>query len=547
METVHAITTQLPKELVWLGSAYLAGLLATRLWLPPLVGYLAVGYLLNLIGYRSEPGLVHFSEIGILLLLFTVGLKIKLRSLLKLEVMGVGGLHLLVVAGASGLWFLFEQQHLTGGLLLGMSLAFSSTVLAVKVLEDNRELETFHGRTVMGILILQDVVAVGMLAMVGAKTPSPWALALIGLPLLRPVAVWLYDATRNDELRLLLGVLLAFAGGELARALGVSEDLGALLMGALLASHPDANDLSRKLWGLKEVMLVAFFLDIGLLGMPTGEELLISGRLLLLLPLQGGLIFALLLLTGLRARTAFVASLAMTTYSEFALIVIYPMIRSGLIDPHWQAEMGFAVACSLALAGLLNRYSHALFARLEPWLLPLERRVPHPDQIPVDLGNTRWLIVGMGRTGRAAYEVMSQARHKVLGLDADPVRVARLKQEAVRADYGDVEDPDLWTSAVLDHLHGIILALPDFDARRLGIKRLRDQGFSGLIGTTSYHAHEDPILYRAGADVVLHPFADTGTKLGESLLALDDRMASDPPRPDAVELPRSGLPAHPQG
>jgi predicted Kef-type K+ transport protein len=547
METAQAIIHLMPRELVWLGSAYLAGLLATRLWLPPLVGYLAVGYLLNLIGYRSEPALVHFSEIGILLLLFTVGLKIKLRSLLKLEVMGVGSLHLLVVAGASGLWFLFEQQHLTGGLLLGMSLAFSSTVLAVKVLEDNRELETFHGRTVMGILILQDVVAVGMLAMVGAKTPSPWALALLGLPLLRPVAVWLYDATGNDELRLLLGVLLAFAGGELARALGVSEDLGALLMGALLASHPDANDLSRKLWGLKEVMLVAFFLDIGLLGMPTGEELLISARLLLLLPLQGGLIFALLLLTGLRARTAFVASLAMTTYSEFALIVIYPMIRSGLIDPHWQSELGFAVACSLALAGLLNRYSHALFARLEPWLLPLERRVPHPDQIPVDLGNTRWLIVGMGRTGRAAYDVMNQSRHKVLGLDADPVRVARLKLDGVRAAYGDVEDPDLWTSAVLDHLHGIILALPDFDARRLGVKRLRDQGFTGLIGTTSYHAHEDPILYRTGADVVLHPFADTGTKLGESLLALEEQMASEPSHPDAVELPRSGEPALPHG
>jgi hypothetical protein len=103
-----------------------------------------------------------------------------------------------------------------------------------------------------------------------------------------------------------------------------------------------------------------------------------------------------------------------------------------------------------------------------------------------------------------------------------------------------VEDPDLWTSAVLDHLQGIILALPDFDARRLGVKRLRASGFKGLIGTTSYHAHEDPILYRAGADVVLHPFADTGTKLGESLLALKDRVSSDPAHPDAVELPPAG-------
>jgi hypothetical protein len=127
------------------------------------------------------------------------------------------------------------------------------------------------------------------------------------------------------------------------------------------------------------------------------------------------------------------------------------------------------------------------------------------------------------------------------------VRVERLKLNGVRAAYGDVEDPDLWTSAVLDHLHGIILALPDFDARRLGVKRLRARGFTGLVGTTSYHAHEDPILYRTGADVVLHPFNDTGTKLGESMLALLDKPdldleSIDPDRSQtAAGHPESGL------
>ncbi len=505
-------------EIVWIASAYFAGLLASRLGLPPLVGYLVAGYGLNLAGVHAEALLGQLSHIGILLLLFTVGLKLKIGTIFRREVMGVGGLHLFVVAVFSGLWFFVEHQHITGGLMLGVSLAFSSTVLAVKVLEDNRELESFHGRIVMGILILQDLIAVGLLAVAGAKTPSPWALGLLLLPLLRPLAAWLFEVTQASELRLLLGVLLAFAGGKLAQAVGVADDLGALLMGLLLAGHPDANDLGRKLWGLKEVLLVAFFLEIGLHGTPTAGELVTSLKLLLVLPLQGWLFFTLLLLTGLRARTAFVASLALMTYSEFALIATYPVIESGLLDRSWSAVLGFTVAASLAIAALLNRHSHHLFGSLEPWLVRFERRVPHPDQVPADFGNATWLVVGMGRTGRAAYETLARARHKVQGLDADPTRVSRLQAEGLRVVYGDSEDPELWRQAVLENLSGIILALPDFNARCLSLRQLRSKGYTGRVGTTSFSPQEDPALYRAGADVVFHPFTEAGIELAERLL-----------------------------
>lgn len=505
-------------ELLWIGSAFVAGLLASRLKLPPLVGYLVAGYGLNLAGIRSEAMLAHLAEIGILLLLFTVGLKLRLRTLLKREVLGVGGLHLLIVAGVFALFFFLQQQRITGGLLLGISMAFSSTVLAVKVLEDNRELGSFHGRTVMGILILQDVVAVGLLAVVGAGVPSPWALGLLGLPLLRPVAVWLFEMTRNDELRLLLGMLLAFAGGQLAERVGISHDLGALLMGVLLAGHPDAEDLGRKLWGVKEVMLVAFFLQIGLLGVPTAEEMQMAAGLLMLLPLQGWLFFTLLLVAGLRSRTGFVAALALMTYSEFALIVSVPIIDSGLLGAEWKPALGFAVAASLALAALLNRYSHALFTRLEPWLLWFERRVPHPDQLPANLGHAEWLVVGMGRTGKTAYETLNKHRHRVLGLDADPIRVNRLQEAGLRVMYGDGEDIELWANTPLDGIRGILLTLPDFRSRQQALTHLRARGFRGTIGTTAFNPGEDPVFYRLGADVVFHPLTEAGEMLAERML-----------------------------
>jgi len=508
-------------ELVWIASAYAAGLMANRIGLPPLVGYLVAGYALSAMGVQPRHELAELSDLGILLLLFTVGLKLKLRTLFKPEVMGVGGLHLLIVAGVSGLIFLLQNQQLTGGLLLGVSLAFSSTVLAVKVLEDNRELGSFQGRTVMGVLILQDVVAVGLLAVAGAKTPDVWAFGLLALPLLRPVAVWLFENTRSDELRLLLGLLMALAGGELAAKVGISEDLGALLMGVLLADHAESKELGRFLWGLKEAFLVAFFLQIGLLGAPTQDQLLTAAALLAFLPLQGWLFFTLLLLFGLRARTAFVASLSLTTYSEFALIVCTPLIESGLIEPHWKPVLGFALACSLAVGALFNRNAHRIFNALEHGLRRFERRVPHPDQLPANLGNAQWLIVGMGRTGRASFETLEQERFKVMGLDADPVRVNRLKELGYRVDYGDVEDHELWGYLDFVRLQGIILALTDFKTRQLAIGGLRKRGFQGVIGTTSLNVNEDPTLYRLGADVVFHPNTEGGVRLAELVLKVE--------------------------
>jgi predicted Kef-type K+ transport protein len=240
----------------------------------------------------------YLADIGIELLLFTVGLKIKLKSLLKREVLNVGGAHLIFVTVVSGLWFFGQDGQITGGLILGASLAFSSTVLAIKVLEDSGELSTFYGRDVLSILIFQDMVAIGLLAIADGKKPTPWALLLLALPLLRPVAHRLLTVSRSDDLRLLLGVFFALAGGALAKELAISADIGALLMGLTLAGHSKTNDIAEKLWGLKEILLVAFFLQIGLTALPSQSQVQDALILLALLPLQGGLFFMLFLLVA---------------------------------------------------------------------------------------------------------------------------------------------------------------------------------------------------------------------------------------------------------
>jgi len=504
-------------EVIFLGSAYFIGLIANRLFLPPLVGYLLAGYVLNFFEITTSPTLNHLADVGIELLLFTVGLKIKPRSLIKREVLSVGGLHLVIVTAFSVALFLLQNGHLTGGLILGASLAFSSTVLAIKVLEDNNELSTLHGRDVLSILILQDIIAIGLLAVANGKTPNPWAFGLLALPLIRPLAHRLLSATHSDDLRLLLGVFFALAGSAIANRVGVSADIGALLMGITLASHTKTEDIANKLWGLKEILLVAFFIQIGLSELPSLEQIKDAIFLLLMLPLQGALFFMLFVFFGLRARTAFISSLALMTYSEFALITTEAVVKADLLSSQWQATISLAVAASLAIAAPLNRFSHRLFSVLEPFLIRFERKGKSPDHLPDSIGVAEWLVFGMGRTGTSAYMALHEKEQRVVGFDADPTILEKLLAEGRRVVYGDAEDVELLNGLRLDHVKGILLTMPDFEARCAATFRLRKRGFKGHIGTICYFSEEQTALESSGADFIIHPLTQAGSYLAKKM------------------------------
>lgn len=496
----------------------MTGLIASRLSFPPLVGYLVAGYVLHGVKIAALPNMAHLADIGIELLLFSVGLKLKPSSLLRNEVLSVGGSHLLLVTGISALVFLGMGEHISGGLVLGASLAFSSTVLAIKVLDDGNELSSLHGRDVISILILQDIVAIGLLAYAEGKQPTPWALILLLLPLLRPLAHRLLTVSRANELRLLLGVALALGGGVLAEKVGVSPDIGALLTGVMLASHPKTDDLSDKLWSLKELFLVAFFLQIGLTDLPTQEQALTALQLLLLLPLQGGLFFVLFVLAGLRARTAFVSSLALMTYSEFALITTGAVVNANLLSEEWKSIISLAVAGSLAIAAPLNRYSHHLFSWSEPVLILFERKSGHPDRLPESFGASEWLVVGMGRTGVSAYLTLHTQEKRVVGLDADPTVLENLLADGRCVVYGDAEDTELWGRLPLERIKGVILTVPAFEVRCAAISQLRKRGFTGQIGTICYYIGEERELIRLGANLIIHPLVEAGKQLVKQIL-----------------------------
>ncbi|MBL8200377.1 MAG: cation:proton antiporter [Chromatiales bacterium] len=528
---------------VWIAAAFALGLLARQLGLPPLIGFLTAGFLLNASGIERVPALTEVAHLGVLLLLFSVGLKLRLRNLIRPEVWGVALLQFgvaLVVAflalrGAAG-------ASLPLILVVASALSFSSTVLAAKVLEERREIRAFHGRVAIGILIVQDLIAVAILGVNDGRAVT-WLTALVLLlPLAQPLIRKLLDLAGHGELLVLLGSVLALGiGGYGFEAIGLSGELGALLIGMLLATHPKAVELSDSLWGLKEFFLVGFFLSIGLTGLPTWHTMELAVVPIALLPLKVLLYFLLLLGFGLSARTGFLAGLGLATYSEFGLIVMAAGVEGGLVPAEWLVATAIAVAVSFAIAAPLSRYSHDIFTALERFLRFFERDRRHPDDEPISLGRAEIVIAGMGRVGTGAYNHARELGRKVVGLDSDLGKVEKHLSEGRRVVYADAEDPSLWHRLNLDQVRVIMLALPDAEAKVLASEQLRRRGFRGLISATYVWPEEQAPILAAGADITYNYFAEAGVGLAaDTFEALAPGGESRPNR-----QPRPATPAKP--
>ncbi|WP_197473534.1 cation:proton antiporter, partial [Oleiphilus sp. HI0066] len=219
--------------------------------------------------------------------------------------------------------------------LLIFALSFSSTVCVIKVLEDSGEIRSRQSVIAVGVLIIQDIIAVAFLVVATGKVPSFWALLLLGLPLLTRFVDKLLNKTGHGELLPLSGLMLALGAYALFELVNVKGDLGALLVGMLVATSSKSGELYKSLISFKDLFLVSFFLSIGLSALPDFSMFILASLLLLLLPLKFILFYAVFCVMSLRARTAFLSALLLSNFSEFGLIVAALSIREGLLAQEW--------------------------------------------------------------------------------------------------------------------------------------------------------------------------------------------------------------------
>lgn len=507
-------------ESVWLSFAFFLGLMARLVKLPPLIGYLLAGFMITLFSSDLELTdngasiLDHVSHLGVLLLLFSIGLKLSVKSLVRPEVMGPGIAHfVLITISYSAVFHFFMDIPAPTALILGIALSFSSTVLSAKVLESKNELQSFHGKIAIGILILQDILALVTLAFTTGITPSPYALLLLLVPFTRPLIFKLIDLSGKDDLFILLGLYFSLIlGGHGFESLGLSSEIGALLLGILIAPHPKSADLSDSLWSIKEFFLVGFFLKIGLQGLPTTNDWIFAVGVNLFLWFKGVLFFFLLILFKLKARSAFLTGLSLTAFSEFGLIL------SSLVLKEWMIPLALTVSLSFLISAPLNALSHKIFDRFYKRLSRFERNTHHPDEQPIYLEGACTLILGLGRTGTSALRTLQNNGIKIIGIDSNNEKVQQYKEEGLKAHYGDAEDPQFWEKLKLGPVHTVLLCLPDFSAKIESVRRLRQQGFTGQIVAHCMDNEEEKKLLEEGASYTYLTLVEAGKSLAQAVM-----------------------------
>ncbi len=512
--------------------AFLAGIAARQVGFPPLLGYLVAGFIAFSLDIGDGEALAPVADAGINLLLFTIGLKLDLRSLKPVYVWGSALLHMFIavplttaVIMVMGIVFApLAFDSMGSAWTLAFALSFSSTVLAIKLFEERGEVASFYATIAIGILVVQDVLAVVYLVVSSGHYPSPWALLLLGLPFLRPLIRRVLEQVGHGELLLLSGIAFAFGAVALFEAVSLKGGLGALVMGVLLAysSPPKSKEVYTQLLGLKNLLLIGFFLQIGYYGIPSMQMLAVALMLSVLILLRPVIYFVLLTRFGLRARTSWLTSLALFNYSEFGLIVAAIAVETGTLKPVWITTLALALSLSFLLATPFNRKAHELYRRYQPVLSRHEKTHRLPEEAISSLGDAETVILGMGRVGRAAYDTLYAAGHtRIVGIEENFTITKRLSDAGYHCVHGDASDRDFWEQTGLSARKMILVSLTNHRENLVVIKMARELGFFNTLAVaTRFPDHREEV--EALGCVGYYLYEDMGRDFAEYTLATID-------------------------
>jgi predicted Kef-type K+ transport protein len=518
-------------ELLFFASAFACGFIVLQLRLPPLIGFLAAGFLLNGMGYQSTELLQSISDLGITLLLFSIGLKLKVKQLAAPQVWAVSSLHIVVSSAlfTSLLLCLSYLQvpllvELNSGtaLLLGFALSFSSTVFAIKVLESRGEMGSLHGKISVGILVMQDIFAVVFLTVSTAKMPSAWALLLLLLPLSRRPLYWLLDRSKHGEVLPLFGFFFALvAGYELFELSGIKGDLGALIIGMLFASHAKAKELAKSLLSFKDFLLVGFFLTIGLNAQISLDALIVALALVVVLPIKTALYHWTMTIFKLRARTSIISAFTLSNYSEFGLILCAVAASNGWLSGDWLAVFAIAVALTFILSTPLNNAANEIYAKYEDCLSKFELKQRLDIEKEMELGDTKILIFGMGRVGSGVYDELSRTgSNKLAGVDNNPETITMHQQNNRSVILADATDPDFWQRINHSQVTMVMLTMPKHVQNVFAVEQLKASGYRGQVTAIAYYQDQQDELAAMGVHSTFNFYKEAGVGFADHVKQL---------------------------
>ncbi|MCM8534852.1 MAG: cation:proton antiporter [Lentisphaeraceae bacterium] len=514
---------------LWIAIAFICGFLVRLISLPPLIGFLAAGFLLNILGAEGGSFLNSTADLGITLLLFTIGLKLKIKELAKPQVWGVATLHMgLTTIFIAAFTFLLAQTSLAlfsnldfkTCLLIGFALSFSSTVFAIKILDELGASNSNHGSLAIGILVVQDIAAVIFISASIGKVPSIWAFALLLCIPLRPLIFKLLEKTGHGELLILFGITVALGGARIFELVEVKADAGALFFGMLFANHPKSNELAKSLLSLKELFLVGFFLSIGMTALPGWGEIFAAILIIIILPIKVAMYYGTFNLFRLRISTSWRTSLNLANYSEFGLIVGALAFEAGWLPKEWLAVFAIVVSLSFIISAPLSNVRDTWFQKYRDKLKKFERKKRLAGDEDLDLSHIKVIIFGVGRMGSAVYDVFEpQFKDKIVGIEVSSDKIKELKLANKNVAPGDATNPDFWTKSpgLLNGLEWVLLTLPTHNANMATVTQLRKMGYTGKIAATSKYQDEEEALKAIGIDYTFNIYKEAGVGFAKEL------------------------------
>ncbi|MBV4523942.1 monovalent cation:proton antiporter-2 (CPA2) family protein [Pseudomonas sp. SWRI74] len=530
--------------LIILASSLVVIALFQRLRLPPVLGYLCVGLMIGPTAFNwvnESEELPDLAELGVVFLLFSLGLEFSLSKMLALRrvVFGLGSLQVLgsgIVLG--GLLMLFGMP-VAPALLLGAGLSLSSTAIVSKELGSLGEIFSSHGQNAIAVLLFQDVVAVLLLTLVPVFAGNSeqawfWALPLtlgktaalfFGLMLasrwLLPRLFHEVAAARSAELFVLLALVIVLMTASLTHMLGLSPALGAFLAGMLLGESHYRHQIEADIRPFRDILLGLFFVSIGMLidvQLFASHGVLILAMTLGLLMIKGCVVALLVKRRGSDSETAWRSGLALAQGGEFCFALMAQMQLNQLMPASLGGLLLAATFCSMLMTPLLLRAAPHIAMRLHR--KPNEEaKLEEISALNARLSN-HVVICGYGRVGQTIGRFLSHEQQPYIALDNDPVRVQEAAVNESCVHYGDSRRGELLVAVGLERARLLVIAVDNSDIALQILKEARRYNLDVPILVRTRDDSQLSELKAAGASEVVPELLESSLMLASHALIL---------------------------
>lgn len=506
-------------------TAGVLSLLAYRLRQPLVIAYILTGIIVGpaALGFAQSAEVFEtLSRVGVAFLLFIVGLNLNWRNIKDVGFVALAsGIAQMLITSAAG----YGIGQLLGftswtSIFLGVSFAFSSTIIIVKMLTDKEDIERLYGRIAVGALIVQDLIAMVLLLFLSAYGAGGTISEMVTGSLVKAIAavamLWFLAkfaipklftfAAKNQELLFLMAIAWCFAVAGGLQILGFGIEIGALMAGVALAGTGFQHEIEAKVRVVRDFFLVIFFIVLG-------THLSVDNISLLLLP---GLAFAgfvlignplimlvIMRLMGYHPRTGFLAGTTVAQISEFSFILIGGGIAAGLITADALPLATMVGLLTIAISSYLITYNEHIFEFLAhriPWLRGTaaenEGTGEHAAQI---------VLFGFDRMGREIYPMMEDVASRFLIIDFNPSVVEDLKHRDIPVMYGDAGSEDVLKFARIHEAKMVISTIPDMEVNADILDFVQARGSKTLVVVTVKNSDDAARCYALGAHFVIVP------------------------------------------